>query len=80
MNSEQPAAKHWADILGCDMRAGVGEIQRAGLRRAKEILDGPLRGEYLSAALLRISEAVDRATREKSGPRGRRSIGSESVE
>lgn len=55
------SSDHWADVIGCDMRAGINEIQRAAKRRAREVLDGPLRGEYLAAALQRINDALDEA-------------------
>lgn len=63
--SEFVNGKHWADVIGCDVRAGLAEIQRAAERRAREILDGPLRGEALAAKLETISEALSVASREK---------------
>lgn len=59
-------ATHWATVLGCDMRAQMPEIQRAAYRRVRELLEGPLWGEDLSKAILRIGEALDQAKREKS--------------
>ncbi len=64
---------HWATVLGCDMRSQMPEIQRAANRRAREVLDGPLRGEALAIRLQAISEALDQAKREKGAGRGKRS-------
>lgn len=67
--------KHWADVLGCDVRAGLPEIQRAAERRAKEAMSS-LRGEYLAAKLQTLSDALDRAKVEKGAlHRARRSSG-----
>ena len=65
--------KHWATVLGCDLRAQMPEIQRAATRRAKEVLDGPLRGEALAIRLQAISGALNQAKREKSAGGRRRS-------
>lgn len=64
---------HWATVIGCDMRAGFSEIQRAANRRAREVLDGPLRGEALAIRLQEISDALTRAKAEKSAGGRRRS-------
>lgn len=63
-----PDGKHWADVIGCDVRAKLPEIQRAAKRRADEIMAGPLRGEYLGAALERVSLALSKATAAKGRP------------
>lgn len=61
-------ATHWATVIGCDLRAGMSEIQRAAQRRSEEAMRD-LRGPALSEAILRISEALDQAKAEKSRPR-----------
>lgn len=65
------SGEHWADVLGCDVRAGLPEIQRAAERRAREAMS-TLRGEYLAAKLQVISSALDRAKVEKGSPHRRR--------
>ncbi len=66
-----PDGRHWADVIGCDMRAGLREIQKAAARRTTEAMD-KLRGAKLSEALLEIGEALDQATRIKAGHRRHR--------
>ena len=66
---------HWATVLGCDMRAVLGEIERAANRRTREVVAGPLRGEALASKLRDIGEALDAAKREKRTEK-RRSAGS----
>lgn len=62
--SEFVNGKHWADVIGCDMRARLEEIKRAAGRRADEAI-AQLRGPELSAALLEINDAIEAATRAK---------------
>lgn len=73
MSAAPDRAKHWATVLGCDMRAQMPEIERAATRRAREVIDGPLRGEALAARLQAISDALTEAKREKGAGRGKRS-------
>lgn len=63
--------KHWADVLGCDVRAGMTEIRRAANRRTNEAL-ASLLGEALSKRLIEINEATAIANRVKYQPRRNR--------
>lgn len=67
------AGKHWADVIGCDTRATLREIQKAAGRRAVEAMDR-LRGPQLSAALLELGAAIDAATAARPDARRRREI------
>lgn len=75
--SEFVNGKHWADVIGCDMRARLEEIKRAAGRRADEAM-AKLRGPELSAALLELNDAIEAATRAK--PRTRRRPGAQGEE
>lgn len=61
--------EHWADVLGCDMRAELNEIRRAAARRRRELArEAPTR-EAFAAGLDRIERALAEARREKRGER-----------
>ncbi len=71
-----PDGTHWADVLGCDMRAQITEIQRAARRRTDELLAGPLQDEALAEKINRISDALTIATHSRrTSTRGKRGIG-----
>lgn len=71
--SEFVNGKHWADILGCDVRAQLGEIKRAADRRSREAM-ASLYGPKLSQRLLEIGEAVEAASRLRPKPKRRGGI------
>lgn len=62
--------RHWADVLGCDVRAHAPEIRRAADRRTKEAMTS-LWGEALSKRLLEIGEATAIAVRLRGTPKRR---------
>lgn len=69
--SEFVNGRHWADVLGCDMRAQAPEIRRAASRRTAEAMD-KLSGETLSKRLIEIGEATEIAVRARAQPRRNR--------
>lgn len=71
--SEFVDGKHWADILGCDARAQLGEIKRAAERRTREAMTD-LYGQRLSERLLEIGNALAAATGERPKRRSRGGI------
>lgn len=71
--SEFVNGKHWADVIGCDVRAPFGEIKRAAERRTREAMQS-LYGPQLSARLLEIGDAVIAAGRVKPQPKRRGGI------
>lgn len=71
--SEFVNGKHWADILGCDVRAQLGEIKRAADRRSREAMAN-LYGPRLSKRLLEIGDAVEAASRVRPKPKRRGGI------
>ena len=59
--------EHWADVLGCDMRADMDEIRRAYKRRWRELNSPGRSREEWAAGLERLDQALAAARREKRG-------------
>lgn len=59
--------EHWADVLGCDMRADLDEIRRAYKRRWRELNSLGRSREEWAAGLERLDQALAAARREKRG-------------
>lgn len=71
--SEFVDGKHWADIIGCDVRASFSEIKRAAERRTREAM-ASLYGQKLSERLLELGAAIDAAAKIKPKPKRRGGI------
>lgn len=56
---------HWADVLGCDVRAGREEIQRAYTRRFRELIQSGAMGREFGDELVRLDQAMKDARKEK---------------
>lgn len=59
------SGEHWADVLGCDMRADMDEIRRFYKRRWRELNSQRLSREEWAAGLERLDQALAEARREK---------------